>query len=1062
MDGEQQRSRIEEDLRGIVTGEVLSDAAARSLYATDASLCEVWPLAVVRPRTAEDVAAAVQWAAERRIPVHARGAGTSLAGGSLGPGIVIDCGRFMRRIVQTDADEVRVQPGVVAAQLEEHLARRGRSLGVDPTNSWVTTIGGMVGRNSSGSRFRRHGSMSGRLVAARVVLADGGIVELVPTAPLPPATEGPLAPPDTPAARETHRLAELAAGVADVLAASRPLIAAAQPATRSTHGGYQLHDLVRSLDRDGLIDLPRLLCGAEGTLGIVTEATLRTVPVEAATAVGLFLFDSLDRAAEAAIRLRPLAPDACDLFDKRHLALARTAKPAFDQLIPPVADAALLVEFSAADETAAAARFDEAARRLQGPRRLCIDVRRATDAAERAGLWQLSRSVVPTLHGVRGTIRAVPFVEDVVVPPQALPDFLRRLQEVLKQCDVTAMLFAHAAHGQLHIRPYADPRDPAERLRLERLADALYREVVAVGGTIGGEQGLGLSRTAFFATHFPELAAVFTAVKRVFDPLGVLNPGLVTGSGSSARSSSAPAPAPDLATTPNLAQAEQMRALPHTSVAPSLTHPHPEAQASWRLPLEPHLQSALSLTPQKPATVPASTVSPPLPVLTWTSEQRADEVHACNGCGACRSQSPASRMCPMYRETQAEEASPRAKANLMAALLSGQLDSRAVGQDAVRAIADTCFNCHQCRTDCAAAVDIPAIVTELKAAHVGINSLDLPSWLLSRVDTLSSLGGAVGPLANLAIANPQARWLMEKLLGIARGRKLPSFTGQQVMRWAARRGLTRPSQRSGPRVLYFLDTFARRHDPLLVRSLVAVLEHNGIGVFIDPRQVSAGMPLVSAGDVDAARRLARTNLRVLAEAVRLGYRIICTEPSAVTCIKHDYPLLLADDEMDRVVAATSDATAFLWELHREGRLRSDFQPLATQPDTRILYHAPCHARIGRDTSPAEHLLRLVPGLAIDAADRGCSGMAGTFGLSRRNYRTSLRVGLGLVSAMRSSGIEAGATECSGCRIQMEQGTTKPTVHPVKLLAKSYGLLTGSGPDGLDSLLTGRSGLLTTS
>ena len=1048
MDGEQQRSRIEEDLRGVVTGEVLSDAAARSLYATDASLCEVWPLAVVRPRTAEDVAAAVQWAAERRIPVHARGAGTSLAGGSLGPGIVIDCGRFLRRIVQTDADEVQVQPGVVAAQLEEHLARRGRSLGVDPTNSWVTTIGGMVGRNSSGSRFPRHGSMSGRLVSARVVLADGGIVELVPTAPLPPATDGPFLPPDTPAARETHRLAELAAGVADVLAASRPLIAAAQPATRSTHGGYQLHDLVRSLDRDGLIDLPRLLCGAEGTLGIVTEATLRTVPAEAATAVGLFLFDSLDRAAEAAIRLRPLAPDACDLFDKRHLALARTAKPAFDQLIPPVADAALLVEFSADDEMAAAARFDEAARRLQGPRPLCIDVRRATDAADRAGLWQLSRSVVPTLHGVRGTLRAVPFVEDVVIPPQALPDFLRRLQEVLKQCDVTAMLFAHAAHGQLHIRPYADPRDPAERLRLERLADALYREVVAFGGTIGGEQGLGLSRTSFFATHFPELAGVFTAVKRVFDPLGILNPGLVA----------CPAPAP----ASNLAQAEQVRALPHTSVAPSLTHTQSEAPASWRLPLEPHLQAAPSLVPQQPATSPASTVSPPLPVLTWTSEQRADEVDACNGCGACRSQSPASRMCPMYREAQAEEASPRAKANLMAALLSGQLDSRAVGQDAVRAIADTCFNCHQCRTDCAAAVDIPAIVTELKAAHVGINSLDLPSWLLSRVDALSGLGGAVGPLANLAIANPQARWLMEKLLGIARGRKLPSFTGQQVMRWAARRGLTRPSQRSGPRVLYFLDTFARRHDPLLVRSLVAVLEHNGIGVFIDPRQVSAGMPMVSAGDVDAARRLARTNLRVLAEAVRLGYKIICTEPSAVTCIVHDYPLLLADDEMDRVVAATSDATAFLWELHREGRLRSDFQPLATQPDTRILYHAPCHARIGRDKSPAEHLLRLVPGLAIDAADRGCSGMAGTFGLSRRNYRTSLRVGLGLVSAMRSSGIEAGATECSGCRIQMEQGTTKPTVHPVKLLAKSYGLLTGSGPDGLDSLLTGRSGPLTTS
>jgi Fe-S oxidoreductase len=268
-------------------------------------------------------------------------------------------------------------------------------------------------------------------------------------------------------------------------------------------------------------------------------------------------------------------------------------------------------------------------------------------------------------------------------------------------------------------------------------------------------------------------------------------------------------------------------------------------------------------------------------------------------------------------------------------------------------------------------------------------------------------------------------------------------------------------------VLYFLDSYARRHDPLLVQAFVAVLEHHGIGVFIDPRQVAAGMPLVAAGDVAAARRLARTNLRVLAEAVRLGYRIICTEPAAVTCITHDYPLLVEDEELPRVVAATTDSATFLWELHREGRLRTDFVPppwtgeaAARRPTPRVLYHTPCHARIGRDRSPAETLLRLVPGLELDATDRGCSGMAGTWGLSRRHYRTSLRVGLGLVSAMRGSGVDAGATECSACRIQMEQGTSKPTVHPVKLLARSYGLLAGSG--GLDGLLTASSGPLTTS
>ncbi len=1009
MDLEQKR--IEEDLRGVVSGDVLCDDASRSLYATDASLFEVRPLAVVRPRSAEDVAATVKWAAERGIAVHARGAGSSVCGGSLGGGVVVDCGRFMRRILSSDGDSVRVQPGVVASRLEAHLARRGSMFGPDPAHADVTTIGGMIGRNSSGSRFLRHGAVGGRLVSAQVVLADGAIVELGNASPAGAAAgDGAAAPDPDPAVR----VAALAAGMAAILDAGRGVIGRYQPATRASHGGYRLGDLLRGRAADGPVDLARLMCGAEGTLAIVTEATLRTVPADGATAVGLLLFDSLEKAAEAAIRLRPLNPSACDLFDRRHLALARGTKPAFDLLIPPVAEAGLLVEFTSDEPGPCQARLDEAMKMMQHGKRPCLDMRRAEDALDAAFFWELARNVVSTLHGVRAAVRPVPFIEDIVVPPAALPDFLRRLQETLKRCHYTAMIFGHAGQGQLHVRPYADPRDPAERQRLDALAEAVYADAVAIGGTIGGEQGLGLSRTRFFGQLFPEFAAVCADVKRLFDPAGTLNPGRVVADAGAAVETAAFRP----------------RMLPPAAAeAPGDTGAAPAAPS----PIA------------------------PLPVLDWTPERLAAEIDACNGCGGCRTQSPATRMCPRYRENPAEEASPRAKANLLAAVLAGGLDAKALSSDALRTIADTCFNCHQCRSECSAGVDIPALVMELKGAHYAANSTPLAAWLLSRVDRLSAIGGAMGPAANWALANPQARWILEKTVGIAKGRKLPPFSGNRFLRWATRRGLTRPSRRSGPRVLYFLDTYARRHDPLLAQAFVAVLERNGIGVFVDPRQVAAGMPLVSEGDVDAARRRARTNMRVLAEAVRLGYRIVCTEPSAVTCLTHDYPLLLEDDDMSRVTAATCDAMTFLWELHREGKLRLDFKPIGAN----ILYHAPCHVRSGGGPVPAEHVLRLIPGLAVQAAARGCSGMAGTFGLSREHYRTSLRVGLGLVSAMRGGGIEAGATECSACRIQMEQGTTKPAVHPVKLLAKAYGLLEGQAPHGLDGLLTAASGRLTT-
>jgi FAD/FMN-containing dehydrogenase/Fe-S oxidoreductase len=987
------RRRVEEDLRGIVAGDVLCEDTARSLYATDGSLFEIWPLAVVRPRSVDDIAAVVRWAADRRVAVHARGAGSSVAGLALGAGVVIDCSRHMRRIVATGDTTVRVQAGVVGASLEEHLARFGRTFGPDPANRGVTTIGGMIGRNTSGSRFAWSGDVRGRLLAAQVVLGDGTVMELQPTRPR-------FMAPDDP---QPDRTAHVAAGVAALVAASRATLAAASPASRRLHAGYRLD----GVEHEGLVAVQKLLAGAEGTLAIISEATLETVAADGHSAVGLLLFDSLDKAAEAAVRLQDLGPSACDLFDKRHLTLARTARVAFDLLIPPAANAGLLVEFSGVVRRECAARLDDAIDLVQegrrGAGRLAIDARRAEDAIDAELFWDLSRNLLSTVHEVRGQVRPVAFVEDIVIPPAALPDFLRRLEDVQRREAATAMLFAHANHGQLHVRTYADPRSPGERERLERLAEAIYAEVVAVGGTIGGEQGLGLSRTGFFQRHFPEFTSLCTEVKRLFDPAGILNPGKIV---------------PPL----DPAQAD-------TGAAP------------------PGFRSPLVVADRSP-----------LPLLQWSGQQLIDEVDACNGCGGCRGQAATTRMCPRYRENPAEEASPRAKASLMAAFLSGRLDAAALEADAARMITDTCFNCHQCRVDCSAAVDIPAIVMELKGARVAANGLSRTPWLLSRADTLSALGGAVRPLANAAIANPQARWLMEKLLGVARGRKLPPFSGNRFLRWAARRGLTRPSRRSGPRVLYFMDTFARRHDPLLGRSFVSVLERNGVGVFVDPRQVAAGMPLVSEGDLDGARRLARINMRVLAEAVRLGYRIVCTEPAAVTCITHDYPLLVEDDDMQRVVESTCDATTFLWELHRDGRLQLDFQAVPA----RLLYHAPCHSRLAEGGSHAEHLLRMIPGLSLHADDHGCSGMAGTFGLAREHYRASLRTGLGLATAMRSGAIEAGATECSACRLQMEQGTSKPTVHPIKLLAKAYGLLPGTGPRGLDSLLTTPSGRLTTS
>jgi len=330
---------------------------------------------------------------------------------------------------------------------------------------------------------------------------------------------------------------------------------------------------------------------------------------------------------------------------------------------------------------------------------------------------------------------------------------------------------------------------------------------------------------------------------------------------------------------------------------------------------------------------------------------------------------------------------------------------------------------------------------EGKAAYVAAKGLSLADRLVTRLEWLDKFAGRISPLANWALGNRQMRWLMEKTLGIAQQRKLPRVARRSFLRRAARRRLTRQPRGTGRRVVYFVDLFANYHDPQLAEALVAVLEHNGVGVFVHPRQRPAGMASIACGDFDHARRLAEHNVAMLVDLARQGSHVVATEPSAALCLVHEYPRLLGDDALQdddakQLAQNSSEACTYLWKLHTLGKLRLDFKPI----NATLGYHLPCHLRALEVGSPGENLLRLIPGLSVQRLEEGCTGMAGTYGMMRANYRNSLRAGWRLISRLRDPEIQAGTTECSACKMQMEQGTTKPTVHPIKLLALAYGLM----------------------
>jgi Fe-S oxidoreductase len=237
-------------------------------------------------------------------------------------------------------------------------------------------------------------------------------------------------------------------------------------------------------------------------------------------------------------------------------------------------------------------------------------------------------------------------------------------------------------------------------------------------------------------------------------------------------------------------------------------------------------------------------------------------------------------------------------------------------------------------------------------------------------------------------------------------------------------------------VAYFVDVYANYNDPQIAEATVAVLRHHGFDVYVPPEQTGCGMAPLAQGDVETAREVARHNIRLLAEWAREGNPIVCSEPTAALMLKQDYLDLLDEADTRLVSERVVELTTFLGDLHGEGRLRTDFRPL----DFGVGHHVPCHLKALGKAPAGPRLLALIPGLRVFTIDVSCSGMAGTFGLLGENYQVSLEAGRPMLRELSRPGVLFGSTECSTCRMQMEDGARKRTLHPVQYLALAYGLM----------------------
>ena len=974
------RPGMVDDLEELIEGDVRFDDYSRQLYATDASAYEMTPVGVVFPTSTADVAAVVEYCAEREVPILPRGGGTSLAGQTVNEAVVLDFSRHMTDVVEADPDEqrVRAQPGVTLGDLNAELAPHGLKFAPDPAWGDKSVLGGAIGNNSTGAHSLKYGKTDAYVEELEVVLSDGTVTTFGEVS-LAELREG--ADPEGTVEERIY------AAVERIVDEEGDEVRERYPEMKRNVSGYNLDMLVDEAE-SGSVNLGRLLAGSEGTLAIITEATVSLEPVPETKSVALLTYDDLLDAMADVAPILEHDPAAVEVMDDVLLDLARDTAEFADVvgMLPEGTSSVLLVEFYAADDDDGrrkvadlvadrvpdadpeAAPGEGAADRTDAPR-VARAAMEAHDEETRAKFWKMRKSGLPILLGRTTDEKHIAFIEDTAIPAENLPDYVADFQAILDEHDTLTTYYAHAGPGVLHIRPLVNTKTVEGVREMEAIADAATDLVVKYDGSVSGEHGDGRARTQWNRKLYGDrLWGVFRDLKGAFDPDWLLNPGTVCGYADDE-------PIPD--------------GLSDRAAAADMTE---------NLRFDPDYEFDAGFSP----------------ALEWDNENGMQGmVELCHGCGGCRGpqETTGGVMCPTYRASQEEITATRGRANLLRQAMSGDLDADATDVEFMHEVLDLCIGCKGCSKDCPSEVDLAKLKAEVTHEHHQRHGASLRDKLFANVDRLNELGSALAPLSNWAAKVPGARTVMEKTLGIAKERSLPTFHRESLVDWFDDRGGCRISAAEADRrALLFPDAYTTYNHPESGKAAVRTLEAANVHVRI-PRDVSgSGRPPFSKGFLDRAREQAATNVDALAPRVRDGWDVVLVEPSDAVMFQSDYRDLLAGEDVETLADNTYGIMEYL------DAFRLD-EALETDADGALTYHGHCHQKSTQKDHHAVGVLRRA-GYAVDPLDSGCCGMAGSFGYEAEHFSMSTAIGSILFDQVDDSPGEELVAPGASCRTQL--------------------------------------------
>lgn len=849
-------------------GDLHWDDLHKVIYATDASVYRIMPLAVAFPKNENDIIALCAFAKAHKVSLIPRAAGTSLAGQVVGKGIVVDCSKYMNAVLSIDTNAtlewVRVQPGIIRDELNRYLKPHKVYFGPNTSTSNRATLGGMVGNNSSGTTSISEGTTRDWVEEITMVLWDGTVV-----------TFGELSKEELQAKEELQSLeGQIYRNILEMLMpveVQQEIKDKFPKRSAHTHQsvmrrntGYALDELLERMpfNQGAKFNLCPLLVGSEGTLGFVTEIKTRVQAIDLVHSSSMVAvhFESIQECMDAVVVIMKHFPITCEMMDKIILDCTKNNRSQQVNRFFVEGDpkAILLIEFKGLDEEEKKTTSLTLIKSLKAQNlgyAYPILVKKAITQA-----LALRKAGLGLLGNIVGDKKAVACIEDTAVAIEDLAAYISEFSAIMKRYQQESVYYAHAGAGELHLRPILNLKKEEDVKLFRAITQDVVTLVKKYNGSLSGEHGDGIVRSEFISQMVGNANyKLFKKVKTLFDPHHIFNPGKI--------------------------------------VAPLPMDKNLRYKVNR---IEPEIQTKFDFTKDQG--------------ILRSAEK-------CNGSGDCRKLPAAGgTMCPSYRATRNEKDTTRARANALREFLTTSEKSNKFNHEELKQVFDLCISCKACASECPSNVDVATLKAELEYQYQKDNGSSLRTKLFAHNTTINRLGSSFPVLYNIMLGLTAN--LLKRVIGIAKERSLPKLdVFKEVAIRSTRKGLKE--------VVLFVDEFSQYIDGSIAQDALVLLRTLGYTVIVC-KNLDSGRSYLSKGFLDNAKRLADKNIYKLQNEYP-NHLIIGIEPSAILTFRDEYLKLAEDKEGAKQLASRSLLIEeFLHQEIKVGNLSSDAFTLATK------------------------------------------------------------------------------------------------------------------------------------